>query len=120
MNERIKFISAYLEGAESFSELCERFKISRKTGYKWVERYEAGGVKNFEEKSRSPRSHPNAVDDDIKQLFIAARRKHPRRGPKKLLVVVGRQNKGLALPVQSTVGEILRKSGLSKKRGRRR
>jgi putative transposase len=44
MNERVKFIAAWLEEEESFAELCERFGISRKQGYKWCARYEAGGV----------------------------------------------------------------------------
>ena len=38
MNERVKFIADYLQDDEPFSELCARAQISRKTGYKWVER----------------------------------------------------------------------------------
>jgi hypothetical protein len=43
MNERIKFIAAFLEENENLTELCEPFGISRKQGYKWRERYESGG-----------------------------------------------------------------------------
>jgi transposase-like protein len=45
MNERVKFVAAMLEAEETFGELCERFGISRKQGYKWKEGYEAGGVR---------------------------------------------------------------------------
>ena len=42
MNERVQFIASALKHDESMSALCERFGISRKTGYKWVARYRAG------------------------------------------------------------------------------
>ena len=50
MNERVKFIATFLERTKTFSELCEEFEISRKTGYKWVERYETEGVKSVADK----------------------------------------------------------------------
>ena len=53
MNERIKFIAAFLEGNENFTELCERFGISRKQGYKWRERYESGGLDGMKDRSRA-------------------------------------------------------------------
>ncbi|NIM21253.1 MAG: helix-turn-helix domain-containing protein, partial [Candidatus Latescibacteria bacterium] len=56
MNERVKFIARYLEADEPFSSLCEDFGVSRKTGYKWVERYELEGVAGLEEQSRAPLS----------------------------------------------------------------
>ena len=38
MEERLKFILEYQEGEESFADLCRRYEVSRKTGYKWVKR----------------------------------------------------------------------------------
>jgi putative transposase len=112
MGERVKFVAGYLANEVSFSELCERFGISRKTGYKWVERYEEGGVTNLAERSRAPHRHPQQVSDAVVQAVLAIRRKHPRWGPRKLLVVLRRQQPELPLPVASTVGEILHKNGL--------
>ena len=43
MSERLKFIATYLEYEVSFTDLCRDFGISRKTGYKWVRRYETDG-----------------------------------------------------------------------------
>jgi hypothetical protein len=65
MNERIKFIAAFLEGNENFAELCERFGISRKQGYKWRERYESGGLDGMKDRSRAPHHHPGAVVEPI-------------------------------------------------------
>lgn len=120
MNERIKFIASYLERGESFSDLCEAFEVSRKTGYKWVARYEAGGVTALGNLSCAPHSHPNRVREEAVEKLLAVRSKHPRWGPKKLIAVVARHHPLLALPAPSTVGDILRKRGLVKERTRRR
>ena len=88
MNERVRFIAAHLEAGEPFSALCEGFGVSRKTGYKWVERYELEGVAGLEERSRAPLSHPHAVADDVVEKILRARKKHPRWGPRKLRVIL--------------------------------
>ncbi len=120
MNERVKFIARFLEKTISFSDLCNDFEISRKTGYKWVERYEKDGVKSLADRSRKPFKHPDAVSGDIVEKIVAARKRHPRWGPKKLLVVVKRREPDLILPAASTVGEILKRNDLIKERKRRR
>jgi len=43
VEERLKFIAAYLESDDPFAQLCDEFGISRQNGYKWVKRYEQGG-----------------------------------------------------------------------------
>jgi putative transposase len=118
MNERVKFIAAHLENEEPVVSLSERFGISRKTAYKWIERYEGGGVKALEDRSRAPLSHPQAVPPEVEAECLATRRKHPRWGPRKLLVVLRRRRPDLHLPAASTVGEILRRHGLVGKKRR--
>jgi hypothetical protein len=73
MNERVRFIAAYLEANGSFVELCEDFGISRKQGYEWRQRHEAGGVAGLAELSRAPHAHPHAIGDDVRSLFVDAR-----------------------------------------------
>src|SRR5258706_15985584 len=85
MNERVKFIARYLQQDEPFNVLCERAGVSRKTGYKWVERYEGGGVVALIDRSRAPLSHPHAVSAATRDAIVALRRRHPRWGPRKLL-----------------------------------
>ena len=104
MNERVRFIAAHLEAGEPFSALCEGFEVSRKTGYKWVERYETDGVAGLEERSRAPLSHPHAVADDVVEKILRARKKHPRWGPRKLRVILQRHYPQLVLPATSTIG----------------
>ncbi len=119
MNERVKFIAAYLEEEESFSDLCEGFSISRKTGYKWVERYEKEGIAALMDQSRAPHSHPNAVDKQTERLILSEREKHPNWGPKKLVVILERKYPEIILPAPSTAGQILKRNGCIRKRRRR-
>ena len=43
MQERIQFICDWLARIDTFSDLCARYDISRKSGYKWIDRYQKEG-----------------------------------------------------------------------------
>jgi transposase InsO family protein len=118
MNERVKFIAGYLEKDQSFSDLCHYFGVSRKTGYKWIDRYEANGIEALRDRSRAPHSHPHALSQVMRERILAVRKKHPRWGPRKLIVLMKRHEPGLILPAASTVGEVLRKHGVAHPRRR--
>ena len=115
MNERVKFIACYLQHDEPFSVLCARARISRKTGYKWVEPYQILEVTRLVD--RSPAHTLPAADVE---KIVAVSRRHPRWGPRKLLVVLRRQEPTSVWPAVSTVGEILKHQGLVRRRRRRR
>jgi transposase InsO family protein len=118
MSERVKFIAAYLGYDAIFADLCHDFGVSRKTGYKWVRRYEADGAGALEEHSRAPHTHPNAVRASVVQAILSVRRRHPRWGPRKLQVILRRQQPRMVLPAASTIGDILKRNGLVRKRRR--
>lgn len=118
MSERVKFVAAYLEHEACFSDLCLDFGISRKTGYKWVRRYESEGPPALQERSRAPHSHPNATSSDIVQAILTIRRRHPRWGPRKVQVVFQRQRPHAVVPAASTIGDILKRHGLVRPRRR--
>ena len=73
MNERVKFIARYVQHEESFAALCEAAGISRKTGYQWVARYDAGGGAALVDRSRPRSSHPHAVAIAVVEQVLAAR-----------------------------------------------
>lgn len=52
MDQRILFVVDHVKGVESMSAQCARYGVSRKTGYKWLERYEAEGLDGLAERSR--------------------------------------------------------------------
>jgi transposase InsO family protein len=110
MDQRVRFIAEYLKGYFAFNELCLQFSISRKTGYKWVERYEEGGSCALADQSRRPRTCPHLTDDVLIEALVQTRMKHPTWGPKKLLAVLARRYPDL--PAVSTAAGILKRKGL--------
>ena len=116
MDERVKFIAAYLRGELSISRLCTTFGVSRKTAYKWIARYASGGVAELLDRSRRPQSNPNAMSREVTSLVVSMRKQHPFWGPKKLLAVLGPAYPGLKLPATSTVGHLLSRHGLARPR----
>jgi putative transposase len=102
------------------SEVCEAFGVSRKTGYKWLARYQTHGAIGLEELSRAPHDHPNATEHQVADLITELRRERPRWGPKKLLAHLAPKWPGVRFPSESTTSEILRRRGLSSPRRKRR
>ena len=119
VNERLAFI-ARLRAGERMTDLCRDFGISRKTGYKLKQRYEAHGVEALLDQSRAPHAVPHQTPTAMRELIIAARRQHPTWGPKKIKAWLARRHPGLRVPAASTIGGILTKAGLVKGRTRRR
>lgn len=110
MDQRVRFIAEYLRGYFPFNELCLQFTISRKTGYKWVERYEQGGSEGLADRSRRPLTCPHVTDEALIDAIVAARGKHPTWGPKKLLTILAPRYP--RLPALSTAADILKRKGL--------
>ncbi len=119
MNERLKFIAAHQTGEFTMTALCERFGISRKTGYKWLNRYAAEGVTGLEERSRAPHCHPNAVSEEVVSEILRVKNRYRTWGPKKLRDWLQLNRPALPLPATSTIGEILERHGLVKGRTKR-
>jgi transposase InsO family protein len=118
MNERVHFVSLVNESDDTFTALCERFGISRKTGYEWVARYEAGGAAGLAERRPVAHSFPHRVPDEVLHKLIELRKEYPKWGPKKLRVRL--EALGLpAVPAASTIGDALKKHGLIRPRRRR-
>lgn len=120
MNERMRLVTDRERGLYSMVELCERYGVSRKTGYKWVERYEREGPEGLHDRSRAPHECPHRIPPAVAEAICAARRQHPSWGPEKILHWLKRRERGLDLPATSTAGDLLARRGLVKKRRRRR
>jgi putative transposase len=119
--QRENFIRDYRTNYYGVGDLAERFSISRKTAYKWIRRWETGGLEALAEQSRRPRGCPWQTSESISQELVALRKAHPRWGPRKLLNLIERKHRGWQLPAISTAAKILKDAGLvqSKGRGRR-
>jgi putative transposase len=120
MSEKTRFIRELMTGDETMTALCERYGISRNNGYKWRERFLAEGPAGLEERSRARSHHPNATPEDAELRVRHLRLEHPTWGPKKLVAWLKRHEPDLAVPAPSTVGELLKRAGLSEPRGHSR
>jgi len=119
MDERVRFIGDLESCLYTMTELCERYGISRKTGYKWAERYVAEGVDGLKERSRAPKRCPHRMAKRIARALVELRMRYPHWGPRKLLTVLGRRQPDWSLPAASTVGALLKRQGLVQARRRR-
>ncbi len=120
MEEKTRFIAAVLTAEESMAELWAEFGISRKTGYKWLARYQEGGPGGLYELSRAPQRVPWAISNAQAEAIVGVRRAHPRWGPRKLRVKLSERAPQAVWPAPSTIGELLRRRGLTQARKRRR
>jgi transposase InsO family protein len=102
------------------TELAQRYQISRRTAYKWMDRYDADPEQGVAERSRAPRTHGRARPGALREAVLALRRQHPHRGPKKLRAMLRERAPGVDWPAASTMGAWLRAAALSTPRRRLR
>src|SRR5712691_2910214 len=120
VDERMRFVIAVDAREEAFAAVCRRFGVSRKSGYKWLERYEEAGVEGLVDRSRAPLHHPQAVTEEIAERCLAVRRAHPTWGPVKVRAWLERRAPQTPWPATSTIGALLDREGLTVKRRLRR
>jgi len=118
MEERLKFIADFLKGEWNMSELCRAYGISRPTGNKVMLRYKTEGAEGLRNRSRATHRHPNQTAAEIAEKLIELRRAHPRWGPQKLRGRLVRKEPGVDWPAPSTIGALLKRSGLVSARRR--
>jgi transposase InsO family protein len=85
MSLRREFVLLADQPEANVSELCRRFRISRKTGYKWLARQETAGGSGLQELSRRPHHSPRRTALSVEQTMIELRQAHPAWGSRKLL-----------------------------------
>lgn len=116
---RQDFVEAWTQYEGSFLEHCDRWGVSRQTGYDWLDKVQRGGFDGLETKSSAPHTCPHETSDEIVELVITARRLHPTWGPRKLRPWLLTRHAKAELPAPSTMGEILKRAGLVPQRRRR-
>ena len=109
LEARARFVLAVKTAQDRFAWLCRHFGISRKTAYKWWQRYRAAGIKSLEDQSRRPQRWPGAYALFWKERLRRARQRYPSWGPKKLQRWLRKQYPHTRLvPAISTLGRWLR------------
>lgn len=118
MDGRIQLVAMYLSHEWSLAALCQHFAVSRRIGYKWIRRYLERGAEGLVDLSRAPHHHSHAVPAGVVETVVATRTDHPSWGPRKLQAFLQREFPRQHWPTTSTIGEILRRHGLSVPRRR--
>jgi transposase InsO family protein len=114
MDLRTEFMNRVMKG-ERVADLCREYGISRKTGDKLKNRYKELGEAGLLDQSRAPKVIPHRTPPELVGMIIAERNRHPTWGPKKLKHVL-EERLVRVLPAASTIGEILERAGLVRKR----
>lgn len=110
MSERKEFIRRALQPGRNMSQLCREYGISRKTGYKWLKRYQDEGEAGLANRSRRPKHSPWQTAPEVEARVLALRKRHPAWGGRKLnarLRAMGKE----PVPSPSTITAILQRSG---------
>lgn len=121
MNERLKFIAAYLNNEDAtFTELCEGFNISTKTGYKHLNRFKAEGIDGLKERSSRPLHNANRMPELIEENILTVKQHHPTWGAKKVLNWLKQEQSHIQWPAKSTIDDLFKRHHLIKPRKRKR
>lgn len=105
---RRSFVIRASEAGCNFSALCRDFNITRRTGYKWLERYQEGGT--LRDQSKAPIHQPHKTSPEMEELILSVRSNHPTWGGRKILRHL--KDKGnTGLPAASTATAILKRNG---------
>lgn len=121
VQQKVLFIADYLRQRSSITELCAHYGISRKTGYKWIQRFQTLGMEGLSEQSRKPATCPAQTPYRLQQAIIELRQRFQATpGAKKLRVLLARRYPNEIIPSKSTIYNILNRAGLVQSRRRRR
>lgn len=119
LDQKKLFIVRWQLQEETFTELCQEFDIARKTGYKWVRRYQAEGLKGLEEYKREPKHMPQQISNEILCEIFKARQRKEFWGGKKISRYL--RNQGFScVPHARTIDRYLKRGGYVTPRRTRR
>lgn len=119
VEERMKFVLRLKDG-EKMSDLCREYGISRKTGYKMLDRYERTGVLGLTDRARNPLHRANKIPEQVERFILSIKREYPSWGAPKIREKLRRKYPYIPIPAQSTIHCILDRSGLVKRYKRKR
>lgn len=120
MDERLKMITDHLSGDYGATALSRKYGVSRKTIYKWIERYETGGAEGLVNRSRARHEQSHAISEDVEQKILELKGRWPLWGAPKILVKLREEVGEDACPCESTVSNVLKRHGLTRKARKRR
>jgi len=103
-----EFVELAQKRDEPFAALCARFGVSRKTGYKWLNRFREEGEAGLVAQSRRPKTSPRRTPDAVVDLVLRLRRENPDWTVARIVAEL--RSRDLAVqPAASTVDLLIRR-----------
>ena len=107
VSQRKEFVMMALGPGSNIRELCRRFGISPRTGYKWIGRYNLFPEEGLKDRSRRPRSSPARTGAAVERRVLELRETRGWGGRK---IRHRLRQLGLSdVPAASTISDILRR-----------
>jgi transposase InsO family protein len=109
MNQRHRLIEQLLLPNANVSEVCRSFKVSRKTAYKWLSRYQEEGLTSLRDRSKQPITQPQKVSSEMEERIVKLHKENPYWGPRKLRDYLLHVKKMSDLPSHTTFSRVLKR-----------
>ena len=117
---RLQFVKLVCKAQGNLSQLCRQFGLSRRAGYKWIQRFEREGLRGLKDRPRRPRRSPRQVAPKWLKRIRRLRRRHPSWGSRKLAACLRKAHRADRVPSVRTVSNWLKRMGLNRRTSRRR
>jgi len=117
---RHEFCLRAFKSQENFTVICRKFGVSTKTGYKWLKRFEESGIAGLEDKPPVAKTIRNKTEYKTQIRLLNIKEKHRAWGAKKIQELFKRKYPGEYVPCRSTIEELFKREGLTKRKRRRR
>lgn len=115
-NQRLQLVHEYSIGLNTMTDLCKFYGVSRKTGYKWYQKFLEEGIEGLKDQSRSPHNPKRYYNDIQIEKAIDLKLKHRHWGPNKILIKLREKYPYEDWPSQTRLYEIFKENHLVTKR----
>ena len=84
--QRLQVVQAYASGDSSMTHICKQYGISRKTAYKWHQRFLDLGKEGLKDLSKAPKTPNFCYSNKQIETAIDLKLRYRTWGPKKILI----------------------------------
>jgi transposase InsO family protein len=111
MEQRLELVRLAIQPGANITSLSQRFSVTRKTCYKWMERFREAGVSGLLEQSRKPCCSPGRTSFMVEEMIISLRKENPEWGGRKLQAILKRDH-SVQAPSANTITAVLHRHNL--------
>ena len=108
--ERLRFVEDVHRPGWSIAELCRRYGVSRKTGYKWLAAYRDHGSAGLMDASHRPKSCPHETPPEVVRWILQLQQRYTW-GARKVRRLLMDRVPAEQVPTKTTVHRILERHG---------